>query len=167
MGFFLNILSVFSVKVRGTCVYKMVVPLLCKEDTCLLLSWTSAAKEIPFCMLNFWNMCGVSENVFCLFFPFISLCYESYHLSPVNFLCLLYNFVLIWNETWLTVKSCKDDWKENNDVFLCLRNLLFKSCILDGTDFLAIHFVLLHLPEFGKWISLQCFWKYCPFPCAL
>lgn len=47
-----NILSAFSVKVRGVCVYEELVPLLCKEDPCLILSLISAAEETPFCVLN-------------------------------------------------------------------------------------------------------------------
>lgn len=74
-GCLLNILSAFSVQMRGTCVYKEMVPLQSKEDLCLILSLASAAEEIPFCLLNLLNVCGVSENVFyllcCFFFPSI------------------------------------------------------------------------------------------------
>jgi len=54
----------FSVQMRGTRVYKEMVPLQSKEDPCLILSLTSAAEEIPFCLLSLLNICGVSENVF-------------------------------------------------------------------------------------------------------
>lgn len=64
-GCLLNIFfCAFSVQMRGTRVYKEMVPLQSKEDPCLILSLTSAAEEIPFCLLSLLNICGVSENVF-------------------------------------------------------------------------------------------------------
>lgn len=51
-GCLLNILSAFSVQMRGTRVYKEMVPLQSKEDLCLILSLTSAAEEIPFLLVK-------------------------------------------------------------------------------------------------------------------
>lgn len=111
-GCLLNILSAFSVQMRGTCVYKEMVPLQSKEDPCLILSLTSAAEEIPYCLLSLLNICGVSENVFyllyCCFSLHLFLCVTLYHLSPVKFLCSLYNLT-INDVLFLTVKSRKSD----------------------------------------------------------
>lgn len=147
-----NILSAFSVKVR---VYKELVPSLCKEDPWLILSIIIAAEDIPFCMLNILWVSVEYQKMCSVVFAFISLCYNC-------IICLMkflhsYNLNHAFHSLLKAVRMTEN---------ILMKYSLFISCILatKGADFTNIDLVLLHLSEFGMWIS-HC--SVSPLPCTL